>query len=138
MHLMSVVKERVIVWPDSFLGPDTDSQVRAHGPRVVNGVSIAADVIDVDGPFEQNSEDATGKRHVGWLDGQMHKLVDAPAGAVPTPITNPQALGKLRKREMEIAASSKAAPTRAEQNEGMPEVDAPPPPKGAKKQPAGA
>src|SRR5688572_30905908 len=108
MKLMQVVPERVLVWPDSFVGPDPQSQVRAR----------AGDVVDVDGPLEAE-----------WLKGQMAKLAPAPDGAKPTPITNPRALQMLRDHAKAKAGGSAAdaapAPAVAKVGGALPGIDLP-------------
>lgn len=121
MKLMKVMKDRVIIWPDEFNGPNPEEMIRAK----------AGDVIDVEGPLEQDIVDEHGRvKHRGWLTGQMGKFVDAPEGSMPIQIKHPRARGMLEKFKDECTKADRVQPSSS--NEGMPEVDPVPPQRGKK------
>ena len=113
MKLKVVKKGSHFHWPEG-LGPTKDRYRGGEGT-----------VIDLDAPFESE-----------WCKGQEYKLEDAPAGAVPSKIEHPVALGMLgARKQAEEKRTADAAKTDATSGDaqkpkapvggGMPEVDDP-------------
>lgn len=104
----------VLHWPDAF-------------PEESRGRGLKGYVVDADHPLEKGYDEVklnpkTGKPaidektgdvivvHVrGWIEGQYHKLEDAPADAVPNTLDHPTAIRVRSEWETKYAPKSASA-----------------------------